>query len=353
MHKRIRVKLSSPKAPLNKTFISEEFKLSTIVKTPPPGRLTNNETDGLCVSWDSPLPALSSLLKYELNYRSSTEKHWMTLSPNGPETAVCLTLPWSRRFDVRVRAKPCGTEYSGQWSDWSDVLTADVPENYHHLNPMTTLSSSRIMMLIYCSPALLLVFAAVFILLYSKYFKKLKQYVWPPIPDLDKVLQEFLTDLKDHKWDAPVTAKQFYGETTASVAEVLSEDGDSSGLEEASEKSARLLSSSDTSYSSMGQEDESIEAELYPDYVALNKNTIIVCTKENSYIDEELRHNKDQEVNAKQDSPKSSEGLLPKECCLGSDFLNHSYILIGRDNVGSKEREQRGQGNIYTNTPCN
>lgn len=348
MHKRIRVKLSSPMAPLNKTFYSEEFKLSTIVKTPPPSRLQNNETDGLCVSWDCPLPALSSHLLYELNYRPSTDKHWMTLSPNGPDTAVCLTPPWSRQFDVRVRAKPFGAEYSGQWSDWSDVLTA----NYSHLNPLKPLSS-HIMVLIYCSPVLLLVFAAVFILLFSKYFKKLKQYVWPPVPDLDKVLQEFLTDLKEHKWDAPVTAKQFYGETTASVAEVLSEKDDDSGLEEASENSTRLLSSSDTTYCSMGQEDESTETELYPDYVALNKNTIILCKKENSYIDEDLIQNKDKEENAKEHSPKSSEGLLLKDFCLGSDFLNHSYIFIGKDNVGSKEQEQWGQGNIYTNMPCN
>lgn len=342
MHKRIRVKLSSPTSPFNRTFYSEDFKLNTIIQTPPPSHLKQNETDKLCVSWNSPLTALSSHLLYELNYRPATQKHWMTISSNSPETAVCLKLPWGSEFDVKVRAKPSGPVYSGQWSDWSDVLTADVPAQ----------SSSQIMLLIHCSPVLLLVLAVFFMLLFSKYLKRLKQYLWPPVPNLDKVLQGFLMDLNQHKWDAPVTGKQFFGETAASVVEVLSSNDDM-GLEEASEKSAGLLSSSDTSYSSMGQEDDSTETELYPDYVALNKNTMILSTKENSYIYEDLVQNKDKQVNAKKNSNQSSKESLLSEHGLGSEFLNHSYLFLATDDLGRKEREQRGQENIYTNMPCN
>uniref|UniRef100_A0A8C6T992 Fibronectin type-III domain-containing protein n=1 Tax=Neogobius melanostomus TaxID=47308 RepID=A0A8C6T992_9GOBI len=243
--KRMRVKLSSPMAPLNKTFYSEDFKLNSIIKTSPPSVLKQNETDKLCVSWDSPLPALSSHLQYELNYRPTTEKHWTTVASNGPETEVCLKRSWSGQFEVKVRAEPFGPEYSGQWSDWSDVLTADIPGKYCNCNYLLDIS--------------------------SKYIIKLKLYVWPPVPNLDKVLQGFLTDLKQQKW--------------------------------------------------------------------------------NSYIYED--HNKDKEVTVIQKSPHGSKETLSREHCSGSDFLNHSYLFLATENVGSKGREQRGQENIYTNMPCN
>uniref|UniRef100_A0A8C6T6E7 Growth hormone/erythropoietin receptor ligand binding domain-containing protein n=1 Tax=Neogobius melanostomus TaxID=47308 RepID=A0A8C6T6E7_9GOBI len=236
--KRMRVKLSSPMAPLNKTFYSEDFKLNSIIKTSPPSVLKQNETDKLCVSWDSPLPALSSHLQYELNYRPTTE--------NG-------------QFEVKVRAEPFGPEYSGQWSDWSDVLTADIPGKYCNCNYLL-------------DPVLFLVFLVLLIYCFQSISsKKLKLYVWPPVPNLDKVLQGFLTDLKQQKW--------------------------------------------------------------------------------NSYIYED--HNKDKEVTVIQKSPHGSKETLSREHCSGSDFLNHSYLFLATENVGSKGREQRGQENIYTNMPCN
>lgn len=45
----------------------------------------------------------------------------------GPETATCLDVPTGSQYSVNVRAKPTGTIYSGNWSDWSDVLTGDTP----------------------------------------------------------------------------------------------------------------------------------------------------------------------------------------------------------------------------------
>ncbi|KAK7889899.1 hypothetical protein WMY93_025459 [Mugilogobius chulae] len=336
-YNKIRVKLSSPSAPVSRTFYTEDFKLNKIIKTTAPHHLKQNVTDKLCVHWDSPLPSLSEHLQYETSYKPSAERHWMVISSEGPETGVCLKVSWSSQFKVKVRAKPHGPVYSGEWSDWSDVLTGDIPAH------------SRIMLLIQCSPVLLLVFAVIFILLFSKYFKKLKQYFWPPVPNLDKILQDFLTDLNQHKWDAPLTAKQIYAETTDSVVEVMSKDYDS-GLEEPSDKSVSLLSSSETSYSSVGHEDSSMETELYPDYVALSRNNIILCSKENSYIYED---NKDVTAEIQLISPQSSECSLTCEDCLGvSDFLNHSYLFLESDTLDSKEKEQRGHGNIYTNMPC-
>ncbi|XP_072294160.1 thrombopoietin receptor [Eucyclogobius newberryi] len=340
VHNKLRVKLCSPLAPLNRTFYAEDFKLNNIIKTPAPRQLKQDEMDKLCVTWECPLPALASHLQYETSYKPSAEKHWMTVSSDGPETAVCLKVSWSGQISVKVRAKPHGEVYSGQWSDWSDVLTGEVP------------AQSRILWLIQCSPILLLVFAVIFISLFYKYFRKLKQYFWPPVPNLDKVLQEFLSDLNKHKWDDPATAKHFYAETISSVVEVVSKVYDP-GSEGSSEKSGGLLSSTNTSCSSVGRGNSSLDAELCPDYVALNRNNVIVCSKENSYIYEEHKE-EDTSAVIQQHSPHCSEYSLPSDDFLGvSDFLNHSYLLLATDNLECKENKQRGRGNIYTNMPCN
>ncbi|KAJ0065455.1 hypothetical protein NL108_010729, partial [Boleophthalmus pectinirostris] len=343
---KFRIKIINPLAPLSRTFYAEDFKLSNAIKSRAPSHLKQNETDKMCVNWDPPLPALSSHLQYEVNYKPSEEKHWTTISVDGPETAVCLKVSWCCQFNVKIRVKPYGPEYSGQWSDWSEVLTGDVPEKLH-ITPLIFKFLSNF------SLTLSLTFNTN---IYELHFhSKLKLYFWPPVPNLDKVLQGFLLDLKQHKWDAPATVKQMYAETTASVVEVLSMEYDS-GLEESLEKSAALLSTSDTSYSSVEPEDNSIETELYPDYVALNINSVIMCSKENSYICEDLIDNKDDDlsVEMQQNSPQSSEYWLPRGDSLGvSDFLNHSYLLLATDNLDCKENQQRGHGNIYTNMPRN
>ncbi|KAJ0032621.1 hypothetical protein NQD34_002702 [Periophthalmus magnuspinnatus] len=333
-HNKLRVKVSNPLAPLNRTFYSEDFKLNHIIKPPAPSRLKQNETDKLCVSWDPPLPALLSHLQYDVSYKPAADQHWMTLSLTGPETAVCLKVSWSCPFNVKIRAKAFGPLYSGQWSDWSCVLTADVPGQY--ISNKCQILFSDISTFFYTTNVSELCFC-----------RKLKQYFWPPVPNLDKILQDFLSDLNQHKWEAPPTAKQLYSESTASVIEVLSKDYDS-GVEDTLDRCTSLLSSSDTSYSSMGQENDSMDAELYPDYVALNKNTVIMCSKDNSYIYEDLLLGKKKEDGSVKMEPNSTQ---PSEDSLGtSDFLNHSYLLLATDSLDCKENEQR-HGNIYTNMP--
>lgn len=49
------------------------------------------------------------------------------VSLKGPETDTCLKVPTGSQYNVKLRAKPDGSIYSGHWSDWSDVLTGDTP----------------------------------------------------------------------------------------------------------------------------------------------------------------------------------------------------------------------------------
>lgn len=257
----------------------------------------------------------------------------------GPETDACVEVPAGSRYSVRVRAKPTGSVYSGRWSDWSEVLTGDTPTDIG-------------MLLMLSIPASILVTVIVLIFLFSTYHRKIKLYFWPPVPDLDKVLQGFLTEINKQKWDPPVTAKQCSEETTSSVVEIMSKD-EVSGLRGALEESTERLSPEESS-PSREQVDGSPGTEIFPDYVTLNKDSVFLCPQGNSYVYEQVREKGDPVV--------ADELLQTPHCpctdapvCVSSDFLNNSYLPLAEcaDKFTCKVTAERGPGNLYTNFPFN
>ena len=49
------------------------------------------------------------------------------VSLKGPETDTCLEVPAGSQYTVKLSAEPNGLIYSGYCSDWSHVLTGDIP----------------------------------------------------------------------------------------------------------------------------------------------------------------------------------------------------------------------------------
>ncbi|XP_071342513.1 thrombopoietin receptor isoform X2 [Trachinotus anak] len=336
--KKIRVKLSSTPAPLSRTFYTQAFTLNKIIKTSPPSHLRGTlKKYKLCLKWEAPLPSLSAHLQYEVGCQTREGEAWLTVSLEGPETGTCIGVSTGKQYNFKVRAKPIGSIYSGHWSDWSDVVTG-----YNH----TDLG----MLPLLCIPATLMV-TALFIYMY---FRKLKQYFWPPVPNLDKVLQVFLTEINRQKWDPPLTTKQCCEETTASVVEIMSED-EVSGLGKQLEEFTQLLSP-EGSLSSGEQVDGSPGTSVFPDYVTLNKDSTIVCPNGNKYMYETV---------GEKGVPGVGDDLQTFQCCctdgsvcvppcLGSDFLNHSYVPLAEaaDRCDYRVTPARGPGNLYTNLPC-
>ncbi|KAK2835219.1 hypothetical protein Q5P01_015703 [Channa striata] len=337
------VKLSGAPAPLSRTFYTHKFTLNNSIKTSPPGPLRGALEKGkLCLSWEAPLPFLLAHLRYEVSYQTKEGEAWMMVSLEGPETGTCLEVSAGTHYSVKVRAKPRGPLYSGHWSDWSQVLTGDVPTDTG-------------MLLMLCIPLLMLTTAIILVSVSSSYFSKLKLYFWPPVPNLDKVLQGFLTEINRQKWDPPVTAKQCPEDMPSSVVEIMSED-EVSKLLRPLEESTQLLSP-ERGFCSRVRADESPGNEVFSDYVTLNKDTVIVCTKGNKYVYEQV---------GEKVEPVMGDGLLQKghcSCtdgtgcvpfCLGTEFLNHSYLPIAEaaDKFDCKVTATRGPGNLYTNLPC-
>ncbi|XP_041790524.1 thrombopoietin receptor isoform X2 [Chelmon rostratus] len=336
--RKVRVKLSSTPAPLSRTFYTQEFTLYTSIKTPPPSHLRGAlEKDKLCLKWVAPLPSLSAHLQYEVRYRIREGGMWV-MPLKGPETATCLDVPTGSQYSVNVRAKPIGTIYSGNWSDWSDVLTGDTP-------------TDRDALLLLCVPVSLLITAIIFISLFPTYLSKLKLFLWPPVPNLDKVLQGFLTEINGQKWNPPLTAKQCLEETTSSVVEIMSED-EVLGLGKPSEESTQLLSA-EGNLSSREPVDGSPGSESFPDYVTLNKDNVIQRPKGNAHVGEKEGPAVKDELFQTSPSPCAG-GSVCTPPCLGTDILNHSYLPLAEPahRFNCKVTPARGPGNLYTNFPC-
>ncbi|XP_068446042.1 thrombopoietin receptor [Clinocottus analis] len=339
---RVRVKLRSASAPLSRTFYTQEFPLSRNVKTSPPCHLQGTlEKDKLCLKWEAPLPSLSAHLQYEASYQIRGGGAWITLSLKGPETGTCLEVPTGIHYSVKFRAKPNGSVYSGLWSDWSDVLTGDTPADIGTL-------------LMLCIPVLMLMIAIILMSVLSSYLSQLKLYFWPPVPDLDKVLHSFLTDASGPQWNPPITAKQYSDETTSSVIEIMSEE-EVSQLGKPLGISTRLLSV-ERQLCSGQQVDGSHRTVVFPDYVTLNKDSVIICSKGNKYVYEEVGEKEEPQMSDERFQTchgSCTDGSVCIPSCSGSDFPNHSYLHLAQpaDRFDCKVAVARGPGNLYTNFP--
>ncbi|XP_035508878.1 thrombopoietin receptor [Morone saxatilis] len=341
---KVRVKLSSTplsRTLLSRTFYSPEFMLNNSIKTSPPRHLRGTlKKNKLCLEWKAPLPSLSAHLQYEVGYQIRGEETWMMVSLKN-QSGTCLEVPTGRQYNVKCRAKLISSIY---WSDWSDVLTGDTP------------TDSGIWLML-CIPVLMLIMVIILIALFPTCLSELKLYIWPPVPNLDKVLQGFLTELNGPRWDPPSTAKQCFEETTSSVLEIISpHDDEVSGLGKPSETSTPLLSPG-RSFSSTEQVDGSPGTGHFPDYVTLNRDSVILCPKGNMYVYEQVGEKEDPPVKEeliKKCHSSCTNGSVCTPPCSGTDFLNHSYLLLAKsaEKFDCKVTAAREPGNLYTNFPC-
>ncbi|XP_043985878.1 thrombopoietin receptor isoform X3 [Gambusia affinis] len=322
----MKVKLSSTAAPLKRLFFSKEIELKKSIKSGSPSHLKGELiNDKLCLEWEAPLPSLSDYMVYEVDVQiKAVEDFRITKQRN---TSTCVRLSSEGQFSVKVRAKPDGSIYSGHWSDWSDVLSGTTTDNTD-------------MQLVWCFYVSILVITIGFITTILLYRRKLKLFFWPPVPNLEKVLQGFLTDINQQKWDPAVTSKLYFEETTSSVVEIMS--AELPKLNKPTEEFDFL--SSDGSFSI--EEHGSSGSETLRDYVTLNKDLSILCLEENCYVYEQFKDGKD---------PEKGEELYTTCCCLKpcscNNYFNHSYLPLSQstDSLSKNINVGKDESNPYTN----
>ncbi|XP_035268366.1 thrombopoietin receptor [Anguilla anguilla] len=314
--------------PYSRLFYSEPFRMNDSVKTDPPQKL-RAETEGgrLCLQWDPPLQNLSRLFMYEIRYRPQRERLWKFVTLQSSETGTCLDFQAGSQYAMQIRAKPDGSMYSGFWSDWSSTLTVDVPSNIATL-------------LVACIPFMVFLVPVLLIAIFSKHFRKIKQHLWPPVPNLDKVLEGFLIDINQNCQNPSFSIKQCYEDTITSVVEIVSEKEALLCGKIQREPITNSLSEPEPEEQETAEEHTEI-LEASQDYVTLNAESLTPCLWGNEYVYDQSK------------TQSTGEEVLQMRChcsCASStDIFNQSYLLLSRQPKVPQLRKTAGGANQYTN----
>nr|CAL90973.1 TPA: putative thrombopoietin receptor b [Danio rerio] len=322
--------------PFSRTFYAETFYMN-IQTRPPEGLKVQIGEERLCLTWDSPFLIISKHLMYQIRYQHHEENQWKGFKASGSKTSTCLDVHRGGRYTIQVRAQPNGSVYSGNWSDWSKPVTTNLP-------------LSKEWIIFVCIPVALIIIATAVISFFSRYFRKVKRSLWPPVPNLNKVLENILTDISGSHWvidnfyndlvyvqktvEPTFNIKQCDDDTATSVVEVLTE-GESAV--KTCKNTCPLLSEHSEKHGEHFRED----LEMAQDYVILNNN-IIPCLTGNDYVYKDVAST--HLANEKQHSCSStSYTSLPDHT---TDILNQSYLLLAEQSDLGAYQTTCGQ---YTN----
>ncbi|XP_059426933.1 thrombopoietin receptor isoform X2 [Carassius carassius] len=270
--------------PFGRTFYAETFSMNSSIQTRPPEGLKAQPEEGrLCLTWDPPFFKISQYLKYQIRYQREGESEWKDFTTPSSKTSTCLDVHRGSQYTIQVRAQPNGSVYSGDWK-WIFIV---------------------------CIPVALLIIASAMISFFSRYFRKFKKSLWPSVPNLNNVLESFLTDISGSHWEPTFNIKQCVDDSATSVLEILPEKQTSVK----SCKKSTSLSLPDRGFLADVKNKENFreDSEMTQDYVTLN-NDVIPCFTWNDYVyrDAALSHL----ANEKHSCPNSA------------NIFNHSYLLL-------------------------
>ncbi|KAL4634999.1 thrombopoietin receptor [Arapaima gigas] len=330
----IKVNLRTGPGPHSENFFSESFTMKNCVKTEPPSKL-HWQAEGAQVRllWEPPWWNLSTHLMYQLRYRLWGESVWKLVTLQSPKTWTSLDVQAGVQYLIQVQAKPNGTIYNGFWSDWSDPVIIHVPSDRGNLVAAGI-------------PFMLLIVVILMIASFSKYVRKVKQLLWPPVPDIEKVLEGFLTDINQHYQGCPIAIKQCYEDFPASVLEIVP-GTEVSGIGRTAREGVQTLLPKPELEAKLAEE-SAASVEASPDYVTLNTQNVISCLRSNEYVPGDGRS-----LNAEPDVVQmgflctcahSHNLLFPS-----TDILNHSYLLLAEPTEDLGYKDVRGLTNRYTN----
>ncbi|XP_061859585.1 thrombopoietin receptor isoform X6 [Colius striatus] len=177
----------SPTLP-TRSYFKEPFWLHQAVLTEAPQLTQATVSQGrLSLQWLPPLEALAEQLDYQVRYATENSHDWKVLQVPRAARKEVLDLRPGARYRAQVRAQPSGPWYRGSWSAWSKPVTVDAVADAGWVIPSIT-----VVPLLFTGA--LLGLRCTFPSLYSK----MKQKLWPPVPDLHRALGSFLHESSKH-----------------------------------------------------------------------------------------------------------------------------------------------------------
>ncbi|XP_075037814.1 thrombopoietin receptor [Mixophyes fleayi] len=139
----------------------------------------------LALNWSSSLPGLGEHLMYQIRFSEDSEKSWTTLQvPAGIHHKLLTVIPGTS-YILQIRASPGAEKIQGFWSEWSPRVTVKYPSSIGWITPVVIL-------------CVVLVLAAGLCVccIFPSFYRKLKDKLWPPLPNLHRVLDSYLTEIR-------------------------------------------------------------------------------------------------------------------------------------------------------------
>lgn len=207
---------------LNVTFVdgkqglyyNKPFWINHVVLPPAP-KLHVKQLPGnkLALNWSSPIPGLGKELIYQIRFSTDNEKSWTTLQVPAGAHSKEISMVSDTSYTLQIRASPNQEEIQGSWSEWSARVTTKSPSSIVWVTLMIIGSFLLILTAGLCLPCI-----------FPSFYRKLKDKLWPPLPNLHRVLDTFLAEIqKQYQPDSTVYEKPLEEEAQPSCLEILCE----------------------------------------------------------------------------------------------------------------------------------
>ncbi|XP_044891596.1 thrombopoietin receptor isoform X5 [Felis catus] len=123
---------------------------------------------------------------YQLRYTGEGHQDWKVLEPPLGARGETLELRPRSRYRLQLRARLHGPTYQGPWSAWSDPVSVDTASETAWISLVTAL-----LVVLGLSTLLGLLLLR---WQFPAHYRSLKHALWPSLPDLHRVLAQYLRD---------------------------------------------------------------------------------------------------------------------------------------------------------------
>ncbi|XP_063795392.1 thrombopoietin receptor isoform X2 [Pseudophryne corroboree] len=197
-------------------YYTKLFLVNHIV-IPPVPKLHVQELPGnkLALNWSNPLPGLENHLIYQIRFSEDSEKTWTTVQVPADVHHKLLSLVAGTSYILQIRASPSpnSKKIKGFWSNWSPRVFSKSPPSTGWIIPVIILC-----LVIILSAGLVVCY------LFPSPYRKLKDKLWPSVPNLHRVLDSFLAEIqKQYQPSATLYEKPLEEAPQSSCLEILCE----------------------------------------------------------------------------------------------------------------------------------
>ncbi|XP_005370123.1 thrombopoietin receptor isoform X1 [Microtus ochrogaster] len=195
------------------SYLGSPFWIHQAVLLPTPSLHWREVSSGrLELEWQHQTSWAAQETCYQLRYAGEGHEDWKVLEPSLGARGGTLELRPRTRYSLQLRARLNGPTYQGPWSAWSPPARVDTGSETAWTSLVTAL------LLVLCLSVLLGL--GLLKWQFPAHYRRLRHAVWPSLPDLHRVLGQYLRDtaaLSPPKTTVPDTCE----EVEPSLLEIL------------------------------------------------------------------------------------------------------------------------------------